>query len=404
MERMAKTVAAQLDVGSARLADPAPRVRFQWTAALAAAAPAWLVARAIVLALQGLVISTGQHPVNRMPDLSTFSGPMSELLSWDSAWYLGLAEHGYGAYSSTGERVFPLLPLTTRAVSQLGIPAAASIILICWAAALLFGVLVYRLALELTGDRATATRAVWLSQLAPGAFVLVLGYAEALAGVCAVTFFIAIRRLPDGSRATWLWLAAGFAAGVAAGLDRPVGLILALPGAIELIRVRRASIGQLAARAAVTVSPFVGTGIYLLWTAHVYGQFSMPYKVQTTAGLRGSVVSDPLSSVKQMLNAYTSHSTELLTLILATVTVALVWVCARRLPFSLTAWSAVTVLSALTAPLMSSYARYTAAAVPLLIAAAMITKDKRAWAWTLGASVFAFGYLTYAAFSGTYVP
>ena len=91
-------------------------------------------------------------------------------------------------------------------------------------------------------------------------------------------------------------------------------------------------------------------------------------------------------------------------LLLVVATLALMWVCARRLPLSLTAWSAVTLLSALTAPGLSSYARYTSAAVPLLIAAAIAAKSRRAWALMLALSVLALAYLTYASFAGRYVP
>ena len=394
----------QLDTGTVAAPRSDVAARFDWPSALTAAAPAWVVARVIALLLQLLVHSTGQHPQAQLPDGTLINGPMNELLSWDASWYLGLAEHGYAAYGVTGVRFSPLLPLLTRGVSAIGIPAAGAILMICWAAAFFFGVMVYRLALDVTGDRATASRAAWLSQLAPGAFALVMGYSEALAGLCAATFLVAVLRPADGSRATRLWLVGGFVAGIAGGMDRPIGLLLALPGLIELIRHRRAPAGQLAARFAVAISPLLGTGFYLAWCQRVYGKFMLPYSVQSTPGLHGGLATDPLQSIWHMLNASSTTGTEMLTVILAVVAVGLLWVCARRLPASLTAWATVMVLSGLTAVQLAGYARYASAAIPLLIAAAMLAKDRRAWAWTLGASTFMFTYLCYAAFTGWYIP
>src|SRR5437899_7218015 len=97
-------------------------------------------------------------------------------------------------------------------------------------AALVAGVLLHRLVVAETGDRVTATRAVWLLALLPPATVLVLGYAEALLLCFAIGFFLCIRR------GQW-WYAA--ALGVLAGLTRPVGMTLALPALIEAVRVGR---------------------------------------------------------------------------------------------------------------------------------------------------------------------
>ena len=394
----------QLDAGTVTAARSEPAGRFEWSAALIAAAPAWFVARVIALLLQSLVQSTGQHPQPQLPDGTLITGPMGQLLSWDASWYLGLAEHGYGPYGVTGVRFSPLLPLLTRGVSALGIPDEAALLLICWLAAFAFGVLVYRLALDLTGDLTTASRAAWLSQLAPGAFALVMGYTEALAGMCAAIFLIAVLRPADGSRATRIWLGAAFVAGLGAGLDRPVGLLLFVPGLIELIRKRHAPVGQLAARFAVAVSPLLGTGAYLVWCQRVYGKFLLPYTVQSTPGLHGGLATDPVQTAWHLLNASSTTGTQMLTVILAVIGVALVWVCARRLPVSLTVWAAVILLTGLTAVQMAGYARYASSAIPLLIAAAMIAKDRRAWGWVLASSACMFAYFCYTAFTGWYIP
>jgi hypothetical protein len=382
----------------------APPGRFSWSAALIAVAPAWVAARVIALLLQALVQSTGKHMAPHLPDGTPIPGRMGELLSWDASWYLGLAQRGYAAYGPGGTRFFPLLALTTRGLGGIGIPVDTGILVICWLAAFLLGVLVYRLAMDLTGDPGAATRAAWLSQLAPGAFALVMGYSEALAGMCAAAYLIAVLRPVDGSRATRGWLALGFAAGLAAGLDRPVGLLLALPGAVELIRRRRAPLPQLAARTALAAAPLLGACGYLLWCKRVYGQFLLPYTIQSTPGLHGGLATDPLRSIWHMLEASTMTGLEMLTVILVVAALALLWVCARRLPVSLTLWSALMVLSGLTAVQLAGYARYASAAIPLFVAAAMITRDRRAWAWMIAGSTCAFAYLCYGAFTGWYIP
>ena len=61
-------------------------------------------------------------------------------------------------------------------------------------------------------------KAVWLLAVAPPAFVLVMGYTEALAGLLAVIVFYGIRS------GRW-WLAAG--AGLLSGLCRPPGALRA---------------------------------------------------------------------------------------------------------------------------------------------------------------------------------
>ena len=397
-------MSTRLGADTAAPARSSAAVRFGWAAALGATGPAWVIARVIAIMLQALVRSTGQHPQPQFPDGTPINGPLSQLLSWDASWYLGLAEHGYGAYGITGTRFSPLLPLLTRGVSAVGVPPDAAILLICWVAAFFFGVLVYRLALDLTGDLTTASRAAWLSQLVPGAFVLTMGYTEAVAGLCATAFLIAVLRPVDVSPSTRMWLLAGFVAGLGAGMARPVGLLLFLPGFIEFIRHRHAPAGQLAARLAVAVAPLLGTGFYLTWCQHVYGKFMLPYTVQSTPGLHGGLATDPLQTIWHMLNAASMTGLEMLTVFLVVAALALLWVCARRLPVSLTLWSALMVLSGLTAVQLAGYARYASAAVPLVIAAAMVAEERRSWAWMLGGTVCAFAYLCYGAFTGWFIP
>src|ERR1035441_4906987 len=65
----------------------------------------------------------------------------------------------------------------------------------------------------------------WLLALAPPAFVLVMGYADSLLVVTSLVAFLGLRQRRYG-------LAIG--AGFLAGLSRPVGMLLAIPAAIEM--------------------------------------------------------------------------------------------------------------------------------------------------------------------------
>ena len=77
------------------------------------------------------------------------------------------------------------------------------------------------------GDAGLARRSVWLLALAPPAYSLVLGYADAALLLCSVVTVLAART------GRWWWAAA---AGLVAGLVRPVGVLLVVPVVIEVWR------------------------------------------------------------------------------------------------------------------------------------------------------------------------
>jgi Gpi18-like mannosyltransferase len=121
-----------------------------------------------------------------------------------------------------------LFPEAARAVSWLpSVSAALAVVLVANVCALGAGFLLYELIVRERRGIALARRSVWILYLAPSAFVLVMGYAESLLLVAALVSLIALR-----SR-SW-WVAA--AAGVVAGLTRPVGLLLIVPALFETYR------------------------------------------------------------------------------------------------------------------------------------------------------------------------
>jgi hypothetical protein len=398
---------AEVRVPSARSSgdgpEPAHVLPTGWGPAFRSALAAWVVAHIVIIAIQDLGQRATPYFPPQMPGRPEIHHVFMQLFTWDTAWYAGIAQDGYSGVASDGVRFWPLLPLVTRAVSAVGIDANTSVLLVCWAGALLFGVLMYRLAVTVGGDAVAARRAAWLSQLAPGAFVLVMGYTEALSGIFAAAYLISIRRPAAPDRRVWLWHAAGFLAGLGSGLVRPTGLLLAVPGAIEAIRQRRDPLPHVAARVLTALSPLMGCGFFLLWSHNVYGSYTLPYTIQKLVGLRGTVAGNPFTSALDSVNQ-TGNGAGAFTLMLVVASVGLLWACVRRLPFSYTAWAALSLLAALTAPHFSSFARYMAGILPLLLVAALLTREWKRWAWVIGPSAALCAYFAYQSFIGIYVP
>lgn len=389
-----------------------------WAAGFRAALPAWVVAHLLIIFIQDLaqrVTPAFPAQVHDRPELHHI---FNQLYTWDTAWYLGLAQTGYSGMPSDGVRFWPLFPLVTRAVAGVGVPAAISVLGVCWVAALLLGVLMYRLALTVGMDTVAARRAAWLSQLAPGAFVLVMGYTEALAALLAAVYLIAIRNTAVrrglwggeaalGTAATgrrvWAWHAAALVAGIGSGLVRPTGFLLAAAGAVEALRQWREPITHVLTRILVAISPILGNALFLNWSHTVYGNYMLPYSIQRLVNLRGTVASNPFEAALDSLNQV-GNGAGAFTIILVIASLGLLWLCARRLPFSFTVWAAVTLASVITAPHFSSFARYSAGVLPLLLAAAMLVRDWRRWAWVVCLSAGLCAYFAYQSFIGIYVP
>lgn len=149
--------------------------------------------------------------------------------AWDAGWYAGVAEGGYsGADPSTAFPVdgdpasrsafFPLLPLALRGLALLGLVGPAAQALLGLALGAIAVVQVHGLMARLASP-AAARRAAALAALSPGAFVFVVGYAEALLLVLALWCLTAL--------VDQRWLQAGIA-GALASAARPTGALLAV--------------------------------------------------------------------------------------------------------------------------------------------------------------------------------
>jgi hypothetical protein len=371
---------------------------------LKAALPAWLAARAIVLAALALAhfIFTNLHVRD-----DAVAGQLHQgLFAWDGGFYRGIAAHGYGfgAVPHESLRFFPLFPLAGRALGVLfgGRPDIALIVL-ANGSALVLGALLHRLVLIEKHDVALARRAAWLVALVPPAFVLVLGYSEATFMALAVGMFLAMRT------GRWWWAAL---LGVLAALTRPVGILLAVPAGIEATRwfLTTRRIGRWRWRAAMprlatVASAPAGAAIFLAWVWARYGDPLLPLHVQEDARRRGHVV-DPLTALlhegRGILHGH--HVGSGLHVPWALALVALVVVCLRRWPACYGAFAAAMLLAALSSKNLDSLERYALSAFPFVLTGASLTASDRLERATLVLGAVAMEGYAVLAFLNAVVP
>ncbi|MDQ1520034.1 MAG: hypothetical protein QOI55_1107 [Actinomycetota bacterium] len=356
--------------------------------------PPWIVARLIVGGSLGLV----RHVVTKLHVTPRPVQVGQGLLAWDAAFYRDIARGGYAAVPRAGLRFFPLVPLLSRAVATLpGVDTDFALLVVASVSALAFAVGLYKLALHETGDRDLARRAVWLAALAPPAFVLVMGYAEATLMALAVATALMVRTR------RWAW-ACGFA--YLAGLTRPLGVMIAVFVAVEVVtswtQTRRD--GRIAPLAAVVAAP-AGLFTYLLWVQHrTHAGLFYALRIQENPLLRGKNV-NPVTNIVDTTRELFSGDRfgSGLHAITAFALVVLLVVLVRRWPWSYTAYAFATLMLALTASNLDSLERYALSTFPFVLAAATIVRpswERLVWVGC-GAGLVALSVL---AFTGTYVP
>ncbi len=344
----------------------------------------WLTARAVVLGALALAAFVANSAVSSHLH-------RQGLLGWDAAYYRDIAVRGYAGLPREALRFYPLVPLLVR-VLGLGQAAGPVLLVIVQLAALGYAVLLARLVRAEGWGAATASRAVWLLALAPPAFVLVMGYAEAVAGALAVGAFLGLRTR------RW-WLAA--ACGLLAGLARPSGLLLVAPALVEALREPRE---RPAGRAAAVVAPLVGSGLYLAWASTHDGQLLAPLRIQQSAALHGSttnparVLADAVTGLAHGRVGTGLHVPWLV------VFVVLLVVMARTLPASYTVWCALTVGSALAGSNLDSLERYCWSAFPFVVIAARLTGHQTVFRTVLTLSAGLLAGYAMLAFLGLTVP
>jgi len=388
-------------VGADPVAPARPRPAAGPAAALGRAVvqvlPAWVVAR-VVVALALVVARTGARTL-RPGDPAALARAHQGLLGWDAGWYRSIADHGYAAAGRESLRFFPLFPLAGRWLGDVpGVGSGVALVVVANAAALLAMAALWLLVARDLGDTALARRSAWLLALAPSAYALVLAYADAVLLLCAVVTVLGVRT------GRWWWAAA---AGLAAGLDRPVGVLLLVPVAVEVWSTRRSAGGPggWAGRVAALVAPMAGAGAYLVWVGHRFGDPWLPLTVQQQGGHRGQLTVPLRAMVRDVGDALHGHhvgsALHVPWVVLCIVLVVVAW---RRLPVSYAAFATAVLLVSLSSTNLDSFERYALGAFPLVIAASTGTASRRVEVLVLVVSGLGMAAYATLAFLGVVVP
>ncbi|MEV5954867.1 hypothetical protein AB0M11_14030 [Streptomyces sp. NPDC051987] len=322
--------------------------------------------------------------------------------SWDSAWYLGIAAHGYGRTLYFGADIihsdlafFPLYPALIRTLTAVTpLSGAGAGLLVSWTAAAVAAAGVYAVGARLHG-RAVGTALVLLWGLLPHSVVLSMAYTEPVLTAFAAWSLYAVLA------GNWWW--AGSLAALA-GLSRPNGFAVAaavlLAAARELYRARGRATHRLWTGAAVAP---LGWTAYVLWVGRRTGDALDGYfGVQRLWGSRFDFGRGSLVFVRRLLLRGDRFVFPMALVIVAAAVVLFALLALDRAPLPLLAYTAVLLLIALGGSgFFESKPRFLLPAFPLLLPlarAVVRTARARPWHATVVVTALAglsFGYGTY---------
>ena len=353
--------------------------------------PAWITARVLVGTGYVLAVAVSNRLVGEHPEQLN-----NGLLAWDGTFYRDIAAGGYHSLPIGSVRFFPLFPLIGRLLAApVGGRVGPVLVILANLLSIVALVLLRRLVMLEKGDSALADRAVWCLALFPAAFVLVFGYSESLMLALTIGLFLALRR------GRWWWVAA---LGLAAGLCRPLGVVVALPVAFEALRGwRERRPGEWPGVVAAVAAPAAGLGIYLAWVGHGFGNWRLPFTVQDD--LRGGV-KFPLTRVIEGFHqlAGSERFGDGLHLPFLLALLVLLVVAFRTWPAIYGLYAGAILVLALSAENLNSIERYGMSAFPLALALAVLIRPPqvdRAVMAVLGGGIVA---LSSMAWLGAYVP
>lgn len=339
-------------------------------------------------------------------------GPLTDFLlrtfsQWDARWFLQIAERGYTEVPQAAA-FFPVYPLAARALATVTGSTLVAGVLISLAAGAAAAWALAELARPLLGPRGTRDAVLFLA-LYPVGFVVTALYSDALFLALAAGAFVAATR----GRA----LAAGIFGGLATG-TRLIGLAL-LP-ALALLLWRGRDPRSLARLAPLLLLP-AAVGLYALYLDHALGDPWAFTSAQADWNREASLLG-PLEGVKDAVLAAgrgTRHLLEmpadgpghdqrvglwnLSHLLLLAAAAWLTWVAWRRLGPAYGAYSAATLVIALSAPAegfpLVSLPRFLLADFPLFLALAALTADRPRARDAVVAAFAAVGAVAAAAFA-----
>ncbi|HEY6474700.1 MAG TPA: hypothetical protein VIY26_17525 [Acidimicrobiales bacterium] len=334
----------------------------------------YAVARVIVLGALGLAhfVVDRTHPGTVGVAARVHQG----LLGWDAGWYETIAREGYGPLGSQSLRFFPAVPVLTHGLAWLGLGDGPALVLLSNVAAFAATCMLFVLVRRETGRAATARRSIWVLSLLPAAFVLVMGYAEAVLLVCALGCFLALRP-PAATDTAAPALRPHFAVAdllaFAGALTRPIGVLLFLAVGAELIRwwPRLARSGRIAGLGAFA-APFVGLFVFMAWSEHTVHDWLAPLRVQLQNSHHGGLADPFVTLYDDAKGVFHHHVGTALHVPWVLLALAMLIVCWRRLPAPYTLFAAAVLAVAVSGSNLDSFERYALSAFPLSIAAALL--------------------------------
>jgi hypothetical protein len=333
----------------------------------------------------------------------------SPLARWDAAWYLRIAESGYGG-SDVRAAFFPLYPLLVRAVATPFGASPGALLVAAYAVALaaFLGalVLLHRLvSLEL--GRPLAQPALLLLAVFPAAVFFGAPYSESLFLLLAVGAFYAART------EHWAWAGAA-AAGAAA--TRSSGVLLLLPTAMlwwsaRPRRPRDAAWLLLAPLGLAAYAAFLGVAEGDAWRfLDVQDAWSRELTVPLAGAWDG--LGAAIDGARQLLSGQAEvvyfeeaagdpyRIAAINLMLFASLVFALVAClgCLRRLPKAYGAWVAVSLVLPLTFPVgpqpLMSLPRFLAVLFPIFMWLALWSEERRATARVAAVSALGLGLFT----------
>ena len=157
-----------------------------------------------------------------------------------------------------------------------------------------------------------------------------------------------------------------------AAVTRPIGVLLALAVAVELLRWwARLRAGRRLAGVGATVAPVVGLAAFGLWSRHEVGDFWAPLSVQFQSKHHGALADPVVTLYHDVRGLWHGHVGTGLHVPWVVLALILLIVCCRKLPASYTVFSAAVLLVAVAGSNLDLFERYALSAFPLTIAAAL---------------------------------
>ena len=373
---MAVTTIEQNTEASEPSPEPAPA--YPWSRALIWATLAYVLSRGAVIAGAGAV-SAAQKP---RPTSGT--GPILDVLnSWDGAWYYEVARHGYPHHIPPNitffqlearAAFFPLFPRVVWAINKVlpggDVVAALGLNLLLGA---VFVLLVGLMTRRLFGNK-VASRAMVLTALFPGSFVLSFAYSEAIMLVLVAGCLLLLMQRR--------WLLAGILAGLAtASRPNAIAIVASCVVAAILAIVQRR---EWRALLAPLLAP-VGWISFQLFLAHQTGERDAWFRVQGEAWDEGT--SFGLTAIKAIGNASVhplDSPRNVLTLLCVSAMLFGLWATWKRpLPLPVTVYTICILALMLLPQTVTARPRFLFTAFPLLISVAAVWPEGDDEMWPL---------------------